>query len=367
MSTLRSRFEKTGVPHDAVAPVITPAPVRELPLDPDKVLELAAAAVVTAPETVVETAVVEPVAPVLKRYEYQTHDEQGRPLGGKQVIEYTDEADLQKKWAAKEELLVRRLREVTRKQKLGIDDSPTPADVQFLNTAVDLQEKTLSPEQVFDLTQKLNDPTTFVEARDQLLESAMGVSPTEFRNRYNEQQQLVLQLTVKANYDTFEKTHSKDFDPSGENKQVLTDWMLRKGLAPTVSNFEYALSTLKESGLILEAPTVREVTPVVTPAPALVAAPEPAPVSTEPKPVVPAVTETRISQSEQPQQTRQQARVPSGLNNTNASVSGPTSVRTSLTVADFEKIPADELKKKLKDPSFAKLVNDLFEKKPVQS
>lgn len=362
MSSLRNRFERgLATP----APV---APVKELSLDPDKALELEIPVSAFTSEPVVE-AVVSAPAPVviLKRYEYQPKDEQGRPLGGAQVIEYTDEADLQRKWAAKEELLVRRLREVTRKQKLGIDDNPTPTDAQFLNTAADLQEKPLSPEQVFEVTQKLNDPTTFVEGRDQLLESALGVSPAEFRQRYNEQQQLLLQLTVKANYDTFEKTHASDFDPSGENKQVLTDWMLRKGLAPTVANFEYALSTLKESGLILPAPTVREVTPMAPLAAAPVAEPAPAIASTEPKPVVPAVTETRISQTEQPQQTRQSVRVPSGLNNSVASVSGPTSVRTSLTIADFEKIPSDELKRKLKDPVFAKMVNELFEKKPVQS
>lgn len=379
--SVRSRFEKATITPDPAAP----APA-VLPEDPDKLLERqqaeAAAAAAAANEGGVETPVVveeipptpvvppAPTAPVEKRYEYQPTDESGRPLGGKQVIVYTTEQELAEKLRDQNIQLVRKLREVTRKQKLGIDDTPKAPDGQIFDSAVDLQEKPLTTEQVFELTQKLNDPTTFVEARDQLLESALGCSPAEFRKRYNEQQQLTLQLLVKSNYDIFEKTHSKDFDPSTENKQTMTDWMSKKGLAPTVANFEFALSQLKESGLILEAPTVREVAPPA-PAPPVAPAPvaevppaPPAPVVTEPKPVVPASNESRIAPPVPPAAVRQPVRVPSGLNNASSSPAGPASVRTSLTVAEFERIPADELKRKLKDPVFAAQVNELFKPKP---
>ncbi|PWT75549.1 MAG: hypothetical protein C5B59_08705 [Bacteroidetes bacterium] len=357
MAGLRDRVEREAAPVEEVKEVAQP--VVEEP-------------VVEAP--VVEEPIVEapPVAPVQLRYEYQPTDEQGRNLGGKQVILYTTPDELASKLSEQNTQLVRKLREVTRKQKLGIDDTPKPPDGQIFDTAVDLEEKPLSTEQVFDLTQKLNDPATFVEARDALLESALGVSPAEFRKRYNEQQQLTLQLLVKSNYDIFERQHT-DFVPSAENKQLLTDWMSKKGLAPTVANFEFALSTLKESGLILEAPTVREVSPA-PPAPPAAPALEaevppaaPAPASTEPKPVVPASNESRITPPATPAATRQPIRVPSGLTNNVTSVSGQPAKANSLTVAEFEKMPADEVKKRLKDPVFAKQVNDLYTRKPVQS
>ena len=43
-----------------------------------------------------------PVAPVESRYEYQPTDEQGRPLGGKQVIKYTTQEEFATKLACME-------------------------------------------------------------------------------------------------------------------------------------------------------------------------------------------------------------------------------------------------------------------------
>src|ERR1700675_1429424 len=192
--SLRNRFERG---QGAAVPVVAPAPAKELSYDPDVVPPAPAAVVpppaptapipaqVTDPAPVVAPEPIAPPpalpAPAVKRFEYQPRDEQGRTLGGVQVIEYTDEDDLKRKWAAKEEQLVRRLREVTRKQKLGITDAPVVSDDKLFNNASELQEKPLSTEEVFELTQKLNDPTTFVEGRDKLLESALGCSPAEFR------------------------------------------------------------------------------------------------------------------------------------------------------------------------------------------
>jgi hypothetical protein len=344
-----------------------PAPAKELSQDPDKVLEAPPAAL---PVVAVAEPVVTPVAaPVEKRFEYQPKDERGHPLGGKQVVIYTDEADLQQKFAAKEEQLVRRLRELTRREKLGITDNELPADTEL---AVFEQPKprTLTAEERFQLSQDINDPEKSIDAINTILEASVGYSAEQMRKQFDDANLAKLQHQAFVNYKVFEQQVT-EFYPCTENAQILTDWMFSKKLAPTVKNYNLAFSTLRGAGLLQEAPTVREVTPAPSApvAPAAIAAAPPAavvPASTEPKPVVPAEVENRIIPQTPPQQERQPVRVPSGLNGRTSADSGTPSVRTSLTFADFDKIPADELKRKLKDPQFAAMVNELFTpKKPV--
>jgi hypothetical protein len=122
--------------------------------------------------------------------------------------------------------------------------------------------------------------------------------------------------------------------------------------------FNLAFSTLKGAGLLLDSPIVREVTPAPVPSAPTVGPTAPAP-STEPKvSPVPVATESRITPVEQPQ-TKRQVRVPSGLNSSNASDSTTSGVTTDITLDDIDNMPSEEYKKKLRNPAFAKLVNDL--------
>lgn len=329
----------------AVPPVVEPVVQDDLP-PVDQIVP-------ALPEQVIPEQVVPPAPPAERRFEYQAHDEQGRPLGGKQVILYTDEADLQQKFAAKEEQLVRRLREVTRKQKLGItDEIALPADTEFETLEIP-QPKVLTAEERFQLSQDINDPEKSIDAVNKIFEASVGLSSEQMRQQYSETQLAKLQYKAASNYLVFESKYKNDFWPDPENKKVLTDWMFKKGLAPTVANFELAHSKLKEAGLLLDNPIVREETPAPTVNP-------PALVSTEPKPQAPVVPESRITPVEQPQAKRQ-ARVPSGLNNSNSSASDPSNAgpKTTLTLAEIDSMSSDDYKKKMKDPSFRKLVDEL--------
>jgi hypothetical protein len=214
----------------------------------------------------------------------------------------------------------------------------------------------LSAEERFNLSQDLNDPSKSVEAMDTLLESRLGMKLDRVRDTLNNQQLLVLQLMAKANYETFEK-NTPEFYPCAENKKVLTDWMFKKRLKPTVEMFNTAFSTLKGAGLLLDSPIVREVIPTPA-APVPTAAPAAPVVNTVPKPQEPVATESRITPVEQPQAKRQ-VRVPSGLNSSITSDSSPSGPTAAVTLADIEAMPSDVYKKNLRNPAFAKLVNDL--------
>lgn len=352
MSFVRSRFE-----NGAASVAAPPAPVKELSHDPDKIVEPVAS---VAPAPVVEP-VVTPVAPLTElpeqRYEYQPEDEQGRPIGGRQVLLFKTEQELREKLTKQNVEILRKLREVTRKQKLGISDDANLPEGTELAVFDAPAPRTLSAEERFQLSQDINDPEKSVEAINKIFEASVGYTAEQMRQQFDDARMAKLQNQAFVNYKVFEQSVD-GFYPTPDNAKLLTDWMFSKRLAPSVKNYELAFSTLRGAGLLQEAPTVREVTPAPALAPVAALAP-----STEPKPVVPVEEESRIAPQTPPQQERQHARVPSGLNGRTSSESGPASVGISLTFAEFDKIPADELKKKLRDPKFAKMVNDLFEPK----
>ena len=300
--------------------------------------------------------VVEPVnvAPDL-RYEYQPTDEQGRPLGGKQVLLYKTPDELADKLRDQNVSLVRKLREVTRKQRLGIEEEDElPTDLDMMPAIPKFEKKSLTPEERFQLSQDLNDPEKFEAARDQLLDSA-GYS--ELREAVKAQQFTTNQLLARTNAQTFFERHP-EFDVCADNLAVLTSWMMKKGLQPTVRNFEIAQEKLQAAGLLVATPIVREEPPVL-PAAQPPAVEEDGVLNSQ----VPVDPDTRISETVQPQ-TKRQSHVPSGLNSRVASNTGILPATNTLTLADIDRMPADLYKKRLADPKFAKLVNELESKRP---
>lgn len=307
-------------------------------------------------------APVVPAAPVVPelRYEYQPTDEHGRALGGKQVIVYRTSDELADKLRDQNVSLVRKLREVTKNNRLGRTvQEDVPADAERLPADVEFKEIPLTPDERFQLSQDLVDPTKFDSARDRLFKSAMGVDPKEFREQQNQQQFTVKQLLARTNAVQFIE-QTPEFYVCEENLEYITDWMIKNKLQPTVRNFQIAYSTAREAGLLSSPPIVREDAPV--------------PVATAPvtENTVPNITQVpvepaaRISNVEQPQHTSQ-PQVPSGLNSRRASNTGviPASGAGALTLADIDKMSSDEYKRRVTtDPEFVKQVNDLEAKRP---
>ena len=308
------------------------------------------------------TPVAEPVAPpapVEKRHTYQPTDEHGRPLGGPQVIVYTTEQELVEKMTKNSIELIRKLRSVTRDNRLGkFATEELPADADLLPPTVQFTERQLTPEERYSISQDLNDPAKFDSARDRLLESAIGQTPQKLRETLNQTQITTMQLLARQNAQEWMGTHP-EFYPCAENVNTICDWMVKNGLQPTVKNFEFAQIKMTEAGLLLSSPVVREVPPT----PAETARPE---VETVPKPQVPVAEPARISEVQPPQANRQ-ARVPSGLNNRTAPLTSgalPPSVTAALTLGDIDRMSSDEYRKNLSNPEFRKRVEELEAARP---
>jgi hypothetical protein len=306
-------------------------------------------------DTEVPTEVVAPLPEPELRYEYQPTDAEGRSIGGKQVILYRTPDELAEKLRDQNISLVRKLRQVTKEARLGRGEDSIPDDAERFAQPVDFQPKPLSAGERYAISQDLNDPEKFEAARDRLLESAIGASPEDLRKTLNQQQITTMQLLARQNAAIFMEKHPEFYSVT-ENLEVLTNWMIKNRLSPTVANFERANSTMTEAGLLLSPPIVREVAPVAQ-----------VPENTVPnaEPVAPV---TRISDSVQPQQPSQPARVPSGLNSRVASNTGVQPNTGALTLADIDRMSSDEYKRRLlTDPKFSENVDKLEATRPAKA
>ena len=362
MSSVRERMERAqGIVTSPTPVVLTetgPSPIEQDPSMPDRstVVPAAPAApvapVVEAP--VVVAPVVETPAPVVEapelRYEYQPTDENGRPIGGRQVIKYRTQQELVERLAEQNTLILRQLRKVNREKALGVPEKED--DAEKFNSIVEFKPRELSADERFRLSQNLVNPEKFGEATEQLAEAIFGAKPAVLASTLNEAQRQSIQQRAVQNYIEFVQTSG--FEDTMENRELVTGWVGKRNLNPTVANFKLAQKRLIEAGLLQEAPVVHQ--EPVAPATPVVA---PAAVVEEPKPQVPPTPPPALAVPETVQAKRH-SHVPSGLTPSVASVAGESPVQgPSLTLADIDKLPAAEYKQRMKDPSFVKLVNDL--------
>lgn len=218
-------------------------------------------------ETPVEETLEVEVVPELPEliHEYQPTDDVGRPIGGKQVLKYRTTDELISKIQEQNVLLTRKLREVTRKNRLGIVEKDTIAeDVQRFQSPVDFTPRDLSPEELTKLSRDMLDPERFAEAKDSLFEAQVGVKPEVFRSTVKDLQEEVMKLKAKQAVDTF-LMNNPNYYRCQENFEAITNWMMKNNLDPQPSNFQLAHDTLKEAGVIIESGAPTEVKSVVTP------------------------------------------------------------------------------------------------------
>jgi hypothetical protein len=319
-----------------------------------------------APVTVPSPAPIAAPAPVEEvpeqRYEWQPTDENDRPIGGRQVILYRTEQEKFDKVINANNLLIRQLRKVNREKAVGSPEE-LPTDAEKFQNVTEFKPRELSAEDRFKIAEGLTNPETFADARDQLIESAFGVTPAKLASTLNETQRFIIQQRAVENYIDFVNTTGV-YD-SMNNRQVLTGWLGKRNLAPTVANFNIALNQCRQSGLIEDAPVVQQVTQP-TPAPAPVAEVPVVPVVTEPNPQAPVAATPGLGSQPQPQAKRH-SHVPSGLNASIASAAGPLVpvVGDSVTLESIDKMPADVFKQWMKVPA-NRALNEKLEQEAAQ-
>lgn len=315
-----------------------------------------------------------PPAPIEFRYEYQPTDEQGRPLGGKQVVKYTTSGELADKLAEQSTLLLRKLRSETRKNRLGISDDETiPEEAPRYREPVSFKPKVLSADERGKIARDLLDPERFEEASDALFEAKMGASPQVISQTLTELHEDRMKAQAKAASDGF-LADNPQYVRCKENFEAITNWIIRYDLAPVKENFQKAYDTLRAAGILVE--NVEDVPEPPTEAQPQIA-PVIAPVVEEAVPLVENVVETIepiVAAVEPPKS--QVPRIPTGLNRNNSDDTGgaPRSVGDDIVfevlvgkekrrytgLAAVNAMPSDEFKRRVNtERGFAQKVEKL--------
>lgn len=304
------------------------------------------------PDTPVAIETPTPAPVEEKIYTYQPTDDAGRPLGGKQVIKYTTDGELADKLANQATLLLRKLREQTKMNRLGIiQNDEIPDDALRLDVITEFKPRELTQEERSRLSRDLLDPSRFDSATQTLFEATLGASPQKLVDTLNNVQSTNLNLLAKVESDAFVQANP-DYFKCKENHESITNWMLRYNLAPVRENFQKAYDTLSAAGVITQAP---EPTPVVVPAQVV---PVAEPIAPPPAP----------APASEPQ------RIPTGLSRSTASDTPPPAPapgddityqlpggRVVRGQAAIDAMPSEEYKRRLySDRTFADKVNKLL-------
>lgn len=291
--------------------------------------------------------VLEPVVEVLElEYRYQPKDESGRSLGAPQVIKYKTQDELADKLAEQNTLLIRKLREQTRKNRLGEGFVDTlPEDTQRFGKTVELKTRQLTAEERAQISRDLLDPEKCEEAQSTMFEATVGMKPSDLGTTLRELQTTNTRILAKTESDAFMASNPPNkiggYLPCLENYEAIAGWMSKNDLAPLRQNFQLAFDTLRADGVMLM-PDISE------------ARPQPEPVV---EPVVPVVSVETVV--EEIPVTPTPKRVPTGFTRDNASDGAPVAKKEAYTLAEIERMSSEEYKRLLHKPGFAELVNKL--------
>lgn len=302
--------------------------------------------------------VVEPEIPATVEiiYEYQPTDESGRPLGAKQVFKGTSHQEILDKVADANKNLIKLNRELNKKYRLGelAPEDVVPESAERLDReAVEFRPRQLTDEERYQLSKDMLDPEKFDEASDRMFEAKIGASPKRITEVLSHAQEDIAAMRAEKEAKLFVQANP-DYYVCPDNFRTMVNWMLKNQLAPNRDNFQLAFDRLKEVGLLLEAPIVREDKPEVQ-----VTAPVSTPANSQQEPE----STSRITSSEPQSQTKRTPRVASGLTRDNASDIGTPSKSVKLSVAEIERMPSAEYKKRLlTEPGFKKLVDEAYAK-----
>lgn len=274
-------------------------------------------------EDQVSTTVENPVTPAValeeKIHEFQPTDEDGRPVGGKQVIKYRTPEELTFKLTEQNTLLIRKLREQTKKARLGQIETDTIDDAapRFQNP-VEFTPRPLSLDERVKLSRDLLDPENFDGAVNTIFEASTGIQAKRLNEVITTLQNDNAQIKAQREVDKFIR-RNQDYIVCPANFEAITNWMVRYDLAPVEANFQKAYDTLKAADVLVTSLEVIP-TPVYTLPEAETPRVEPPAVvedhTREEIPVTPPAASGEVAPIV--------SRVPSGISRANSSDAGTT-------------------------------------------
>lgn len=322
-----------------------------------------------------------------KTFEFQPTDENGLPIGGKQVIKYTDPAQLPFLLAEQNTLLIRKLREQTKKNRLGIvDKEEIDESAPRFASVPDFTPKALSKEDRAQLSRDLLDEENFDSAIGRIVE-ARGLGQAQEAIQTLSQE--VSTLKALREVEIFQQ-QNPDYIVCDENARTLVNWIVRYNLAPVASNFQRAYDTLKAAGVLVTSldkvenpqyvPPVVESLETEIPDGERIEIPE-----GEIEPIV-VVEQVVTPEEEHPALRREEpptppkpSRVPLGLSRSSsieggAPVTAPVGSELTYEIKDpqsgrvlqtltgqkaLDAMPSDEYKRRIRQPGFVTLVNKI--------
>ena len=259
-------------------------------------------------------------------YEYQPTDEEGRPMGGKQVIKAADAQAALDQMAKNHEESMRFARKLKRERALETADTTIPADATRSDNFVpQFKPRELTAEELWQIKQDPSSP----ESRKLLIESELGADPASVRRVLTQASQDIAAMRGRAEADAF-CASEPGFYMCEENAEIMKNWMIKNGLAPVKTNFRTAYQKLSSDGLLLEAPPEAGVTP--------------------PNDVEGAPPKAANSAVETPPAKRSSVSS-SGLTRSNSSGGGTVSAKRVTMEEDAQTMSADDFKKKYIDPA----------------
>ena len=191
-----------------------------------------------------------------QRYEYQPTDDNGLAMGGPQVIKYTpkfpgDTAELIQKLQENNVRMQRKLREANRRNKTGqFEPEEIPETAPRFTQPVEFTPKSLSADELIEVTQWQGDPTKAQAAFERLARATFGADPAQIREAIKTSQQAAIDNKIRIEVDKF-LMNNQDYYICTENWNTIYNWMERFNLEPIEENFTMAFKRLSAADILL--------------------------------------------------------------------------------------------------------------------
>ena len=195
-----------------------------------------------------------------QRYEWQPTDEDGHPIGNKQVIKFRTDQEKFDKMIEQNTLILRKLREQTRKIRLGIpDDDTISEEVPTIPKGKTLSSRKLTADEKYQMARDMQDPDKIEDALDRWAQARYGVAPEDQVDAFNTLQNQMTEAEIEREAITFINS-TPEYYGCATNFNILAGWMAKHNLQAKAENWKLAFEKNKD---IMLGPSSTPITPPV--------------------------------------------------------------------------------------------------------